>query len=403
MWDMRRGYAASLAIVLAAASFCQTGWSRYRVYPATAAEAQRINDSSLGMFSDEVAIGETDVIVAPGQLPELARLRLPARWISSLPDPRKWGETHPSADGDEYQTQYLRYDTIIAKYEEWRTQYPYLITRQQFATSWNGRALWAYKFLRPDGARNPDKSVVVTCGIHAREWITPPLGMYIMDQLIKGFFTRSPFTPRIPPGTAFYFVPVINPDGYEYCWTNNRMWRKNRRNNGGSFGVDLNRNYSKAWGGAGSSGTPSSETYRGPSAFSEPELSGFRDFLGTIPPVKAFVDFHSYGQLILWPWSYTTTTAPGNSWLQSTGNAMKQAISAATGFNYTAGQGSTTLYIASGSSKDYFYDRFDCPSYTIEVRDTGQTGFLLPADQILPTQIENWAAFQELVAHMLDR
>ena len=76
-----------------------------------------------------------------------------------------------------------------------------------------------------------------------------------------------------------------------------------------SHGVDLNRNFAVAWGGTGSSRNERSETYRGAHAFSEPESSALRD-LAKREHIALHVDFHAYGQLVLYPWSYTATRRP---------------------------------------------------------------------------------------------
>jgi murein tripeptide amidase MpaA len=228
--------------------------------------------------------------------------------------------------------------------------------------------------------------------------------MYLFDQLIQSYKTRSEFATRIPKGTAFYFIPVLNADGYEFCWTDDRYWRKNRRSNGNNrWGVDLNRNFSKGWGGQGSSSNPSSDTYRGPSAFSEPESNALRNYLDFIEPVAGFIDFHSYGQYILWPWGYQTSLSPGDAWLRALGLAMKQSIFSVNAKSYTAGPSASTLYVASGITPDYAYDRFNAAAYTIELRDTGEHGFVLPENQILPTQVETWPAFTDLVARLTVR
>jgi Zinc carboxypeptidase len=384
-------------------SYCQTGWSRYRVFTYNEAEVQRLSNSPLELFSDNVSLGETDMIVGPGQFKLLASLKLNVRWISELPDPRNWDQRPGS---DDFHTNYLNYSDMIAQYEAWRVAYPDYIRRYPIATTWNGNTVWAYRFFNNlTGDRLVRQSFLITCGIHAREWISPAVGLHVMDKLIQSSFTRSGFTLTVPVGTAFYIVPSLNPDGYIHSWTSDRMWRKNRRNNGsGVFGVDLNRNFSKGWGlNSGSSGTPSSATYRGPSAFSEPETNGLRAFLDTIPPVAAHIDFHSYGQYVLWSWGYTTALAPGDSWLRATGLQMKQSIFDEHGMNYTAGPTSTTLYMVSGKGPDYTYDRSNAAAYTIELRDTGQNGFLLPENQIIPTQEEAWEGFAKLVQRMLLR
>src|SRR4029450_12339336 len=109
---------------------------------------------------------------------------------------------------------------------------------------------------------------------HAREWIAVMTPMYVADALVREYGRDARITAALDR-VDFYIVPVTNPDGFEFTYTpppvGDRMWRKNRRNNGnGSFGVDLNRNWSVDWGGPNSTSTsPSSETYIGTGPFSE--------------------------------------------------------------------------------------------------------------------------------------
>lgn len=404
---MRRFGVFFLLAGLAVSAYAEDGWARYRVFVRDANEARRLGDSSLGLFSDDVTLGATDIIVGPNDGPELLSLNIPFTFVSVLPNPEGWDQGAPEAI--DYRNQYFRYNTILAQYEEWRAAYPAMISRTQFATSWNNRPLYAYR-IAPIERDPPLRSVVIICGIHAREWISPAVGMHVFERLIDQFDRPISGGPiqggglRFPKRTAYYVVPVINPDGYEHTWTNNRYWRKNRRNNGnGTYGVDLNRNFSKGWGGEGSSGNTNSDTYRGPSAFSEPESNGFRQWLDTIPPVAGFIDFHSYGEYILWAWGYTSSFAPGDAWLRATGLAMRDGIQALYGHAYTSGTTGTTLYIASGVSPDYVYDRYNAAAYTIELRDTGQFGFVLPESQISATQDEGWAGFVKLVQRVLNR
>jgi carboxypeptidase A4 len=113
-------------------------------------------------------------------------------------------------------------------------------------------------------------------GIHAREWISPASVTYIIKELVENR-QNNLWADKMD----FYVVPVLNPDGYEYTHTNDRLWRKNRRNPqlGGCAGTDLNRNFGYKWGGLGSSKNPCAETYAGTAAFSEPESKAIRDYV----------------------------------------------------------------------------------------------------------------------------
>lgn len=238
----------------------------------------------------------------------------------------------------------------------------------------------------------PAPAILFDATQHAREWAAAMTGMFCADQLIE----LADLDPRIHTLLSqieFFVIPVVNPDGYNHSWTTARLWRKNRRDNGnGTFGVDLNRNWDFQWGGAGASTDPASETYRGPSAFSEPESAAMRDFYAAHPNIVANIDFHAYSQLILAPWGYTTAPNADAALFQSIGDAMKGAIASETGANYTVGPIGTTLYLASGGSVDWSYGARGALSWTLEVRDTGAYGFLIPDAEILPCVRENFAA-----------
>jgi murein tripeptide amidase MpaA len=224
---------------------------------------------------------------------------------------------------------------------------------------------------------------IFTGTLHAREWACTMTTMWIADQFVENN-TIDPRIAAVLDSAEVFVFPVQNPDGYEYTWATggNRLWRKNRRNNGdGSFGVDLNRNWAFQWGGGGASTIPADETYRGPSAFSEPESAALRDYFVRETSLAGHIDFHAYSQLILSPWGYTTTLPSNNAAFLALGSEMRASIARTTGASYTAGPIATTLYIASGSSVDHAYGAHGVPSYTIEVRDTGSYGFVMPASE----------------------
>jgi len=195
----------------------------------------------------------------------------------------------------------------------------------------------------------------------------------------------------------FYVVPVVNPDGYLYTWqsTSNRLWRKNRRQNaGGTYGVDLNRNWDDHWGGEGSSGTPSSDTYRGTAPFSEPETKAVSAYVLANVPFAGYIDFHSYSQLVLRPYGWTTALPPDSAVQKLVGDQISAQIRANSGKVYTS-EPAHQLYFTAGTADDWGYTKARIKlTYTIELRDTGTYGFQLPANQIVPTGQEIWAAMK---------
>ncbi|CAG0881963.1 unnamed protein product, partial [Cyprideis torosa] len=138
-------------------------------------------------------------------------------------------------------------------------------------------------------------------GIHAREWITHATITYLLNQLINNYEENQGLADRFD----WYFVPVINPDGYVYTWLQDRMWRKNRNPNLGRgicYGVDLNRNYASKF---HHEENTCSETYPGTHPFSEEETSGIRDTVLRYAPFQLMLNVHSYSQLVLYPWGFT--------------------------------------------------------------------------------------------------
>jgi len=230
---------------------------------------------------------------------------------------------------------------------------------------------------------------------HAREWITAPTVMYLANHLITNY-DSDPCLADLVNRTEFYLAPCVNPDGYEYTWTTYRLWRKNRRNNGdGTFGVDLNRNWAYGWGGGGSSGTTSSETYRGTAPFSEPETTALSNFIISRPNIRAYMDYHSYSQLILWPYGNVCSAPPppDDARFAYLGNTMQQLIEDVHGEYYEPGPICLTLYQASGGSVDWAYGSQGRTGFTIELRPASASpGFQLPPDQILPNCEENLPA-----------
>jgi len=310
-----------------------------------------------------------------------------------------------TASPDWFKT-YHTYESIVNEARAICQQHSSLCTMNpRIATSIAGRSIIA---LHLHGGPGPGAKfkIWINGGQHAREWIGPAVVMYILDQLLLGYGT-NPTVTKLLNEIEFVIVPVVNPDGYDFTWTNNRLWRKNRRNNGGNvFGVDLNRNWDDHWGGEGSSGVPSSDTYRGTSPFSEPESLGVANYYlnnvkTTGSTVLFAIDYHSYSQLVLCPYGWTTAPPPNKATLASMGSGIVSTIRATSGLTYVS-QGSWELYFTSGGATDWFYSKGLVPlSYTIELRDTGQYGFLLPEAQIIPCSTENWNAFIWLAGQAL--
>jgi len=231
-------------------------------------------------------------------------------------------------------------------------------------------------------------------GQHAREWIGPVTVCYIINSFAENYGLNGTIT-KLVDSINWVFVPVVNPDGYTFSINSDRMWRKNRRvppTGSTCYGVDTNRNWPAYWNnGGGSSTNPCSETYHGLNAGSEVEVQSIINYFSRFSNVKIATDWHSYGQYYLIPWGWTTTNPPNYNDQINKGNEVAAAIRAVNNQIYTVGSTSRVLYIATGSFTDWSFLVYQVPySQTIELRDTGRYGFILPASEIVPTGSENF-------------
>lgn len=299
--------------------------------------------------------------------------------------------------GDSFFADFRTYPEIIERFEELAALRPDLATLTVIGQSIEGRDIVALRLLAPGLDESTTPGVAVTGCQHAREWVSPASVTFLADKLVRGF-GNDPEVDEILATTTMYIVPIVNPDGYVYSFPvseggqGERLWRKNRRiNNNGTRGVDLNRNWAIEWDSlVGTSTNPASDVYRGTSAFSEPETTAVSDYLQTLPNLKAAVDVHSFSQLILGPFGYSETTLPPREVeVRTAQKDMQEAMRVPFGTNYTAGLGvDRIIYAASGTAQDWYFDGLGALGWTYELRDTGQFGFVLPPDQIIPTAME---------------
>lgn len=194
-----------------------------------------------------------------------------------------------------------------------------------------------------------------------------------------------------------------------YTQTTERLWRKNRATIAGStcVGVDLNRNWAWKWDVPGAASTePCSDTFRGRSAGDSTEFKVLSTYINKLANsaagAKLYIDWHSYAQLFMSPYSYTCTAkAADNAELVALGQGYVAEAKKPYGTIYKSGTICNIVYEASGSSVDYTYDVSKIKySFGAELRDTGGHGFILPPDQILPTAVESWAGVKYLLGKM---
>ena len=244
------------------------------------------------------------------------------------------------------------------------------------------------------GANQKDKGVgaiFFVGGHHAREHISVEMPLMLAQNLAAKWASGDARIQELLKNRTIHIVPLLNPDGAEYDIETGtyRSWRKNRRVNGdGTMGVDLNRNYDHQWGTVGASGNPRSDTYYGKAPFSEPETAAVRDFLKAQPNVTIVHSYHTFSELILYPWGYTNDKVTNAKDYQI---HRTMAETMAKWNNYTVQQ-SSELYLTSGDTCDWAYGvmNFVCFTTELDPKSLWDGGFYPGQDRIDIVFKKNW-------------
>jgi carboxypeptidase T len=276
--------------------------------------------------------------------------------------------------------------------------YPLLITEKEaIGSSQEGRNIWTVKISdNPETDEENEPEVLYTALHHARE----PAGMmsviYYMWWLLENYGKDSQAT-YLVNNRQMWFIPVVNPDGYAYNQSlytppsNFGYWRKNRRiNEDGSRGVDLNRNYGPEymWNSpyGGSSTVPSSDTYRGTSPFSEPEIFAIQGFIW-FHNIKTCLNYHTYSNLLVYPWGYEHHETDDSLTFREFAFYLVEEN------RYLSGRDEETVnYVTRGGSDDFMYGDLSKPKIFAMTPEVGTSGFWAPTNEILPLAQENLTA-----------
>src|SRR5215216_1110739 len=270
------------------------------------------------------------------------------------------------------------------------SQNPQLVKLEVLGKTHQGRELIAMKLTQGansvrDGSR---PAVLYSSNQHAREWISLEVNRRLMHYFINRWRAGDPEIRGLLKNTELWFVISANPDGYQYTFDHERLWRKNLRDNNGDGqitvgdGVDPNRNFAEHWGfdNEGSSPDPADETYRGPSVASEPETKAMQGLIDRIKP-KFQSNLHSFGEWLLYPQGWQVGTLDADYPIYVPLEAP-DANSATPGFN--PAHSADTLYVTNGETTDYADTTAGTVSYTPELGEgIPGAGFVFPDDEAL--------------------
>nr|WP_246257735.1 M14 family metallopeptidase [Amycolatopsis anabasis] len=359
--------------------------AQQNIYEVLGTNSPQLRTQVANTGVDVLEAGTSTVVIANAQ--QLATLRSLGFTVESrgafqrpLDQPGAVAADFPAGDEG-----YHTYAEVTAELQKAVSDHAGLATLSSVGKSYEGRELNLLKISDNAGTDENEPEVLFTCNQHAREHLTTEMCLRIVNRFTDGYANNASIKQMVDTH-EIWVIPNVNPDGSEYDISGGRyhMWRKNRQGQG----TDPNRNWGFQWGCCGgSSGSPSSETYRGPSAFSAPETRAVSNWVnsrrvGGAQQIKSHIDFHTYSELVLWPYGYTyNDTAPGMTAAEAKRFQDLGRQMAATN-NYTPEQ-SSDLYITDGSVNDWMWGNHKILSYTFEMYPRGSNPGFYPPDEVI--------------------
>lgn len=309
---------------------------------------------------------------------------------------------------------YRQLSVIYAWFNLLVDTYPEILTVERIGKTFEGRDMKALRLSLHSDVKTTSqiKTVVLTGGIHAREWISVSSTCYVLYSLLHDYETGNPAIIKYLENLDFFFLPIMNPDGYDYTWTHDRLWRKNRQQtyHPKCFGIDIDHSFDYHF--TPGFESPCSDDYAGEAAFESLESYNWDKYLNETRhshPIYAYLDLHSYAEEILYPYAYTCELIPRDQEnLLELAYGLGQAIRLNSGKYYDVlsackGKGADLLpSMGAGSALDYMYHNKAFWAFVLKLRDSGTHGFLLPPKYISPVGVEIYAAVKYFCAFLLN-
>jgi carboxypeptidase T len=336
---------------------------------------------------------------------------------------------------------YHTYDEMVSELKDLSARYPGLAELASLGKTSEGRDIWALKMGNQNSeSGNAKPGIVITGGTHANEVMTVEVPLHAARQMLE-LYGEDPAMKRRLDNATIWLIPMLNPDGHEYVRNTDPLWRKNRdpitetacdgSSNGyiagasshcsrgeekeiKGYGVDINRNYydgkpehfylyrpegdspCSSDDDKGASDTISSEEYRGPGACSENEIKAIRDLeLNKDNNIKGVIDFHSYGDLIFYPWGDRDEEVDNVAEYKALADRMKKSISDYDGTSFTVMQGAHDYHTSGGSLS--FHQINGIMSMTLELG----ASFFPEASEIAPMQKRMLGAQMDFLDHFM--
>ncbi|MBK1788533.1 M14 family metallopeptidase [Prauserella cavernicola] len=389
--------AAGLGLLLAATVPATAQESAESVYEARTATAEQ--RSAIAATGVDVLGARDGTITFVADQERAEQLRADGFGLERVgdapaPDTAKTTETTAAADFPEGDEGYHTYAELTDKLEQAASDHGDIAQLSSVGDSFEGRALHLLKISGNAAQDEDEPEVLFTCNQHAREHLTTEMCLRIVERFTDGYGSDPAITEFVD-SREIYVIPTVNPDGAEYDISGGEYqgWRKNRQDQG----TDVNRNWGYEWGCCGgSSDDPADETYRGTEAFSSPEAKAVADFVdsrvvGGAQQITAHIDFHTYSELVLWPYGYTSDDTAEGMTPEEAKRFADVGTEMAESNGYTPQQ-SSDLYITDGSINDWMWGEHKILSFTFEMYPAsggGIDGFYPPDEQIGPQTERN--------------
>ncbi|CAN3361200.1 inactive metallocarboxypeptidase Ecm14p [Diutina catenulata] len=356
----------------------------------------------------DLQIDEPNLMAVLEQLPELEFEividDLPQKVFESYPRQNNDDDNDIQVSSELFFREHRRLKIINGWLDMLQESYPEVLAIEELGKSAEGRPLRLIHFSVPtEDIDHADKeTIVVTGGTHAREWIGTSSVLYTLYSLVDEW-VADPKSKRVTE-LNYIFIPVVNPDGYEYTWTHDRLWRKNRQSTShpNCYGVDIDHSYDYHW--TKSSDWPCGDEYSGEEPFEAAESRLWSEYLNATNEqhhIAGYIDLHSYSQEVLYPYAYSCSEQPRDEEnLVELAYGISKTIRLRSGAYYSVlpaciDKDSDMLPdMGSGSALDYMYHNKAYWAYQLKLRDTGQHGFLLPGKYIEPVGEEVFAGIK---------
>ena len=250
--------------------------------------------------------------------------------------------------------QYRSYQETIDYLLECEKNFPTLISTQIIGQTIEKRDIILAKISTDVKNADLKPALLFTGTIHAREWIGNELAINFIEYLLNNF-QSNPKVSTILKNNTLYMVPCLNPDGFEYSRNHFSFWRKNRRDNkNGTFGIDLNRNFSV---GFSKINNTSSNVYSGPHPFSEPESRAIKEFIDSHENITISLDYHSQGNVFFPAHKFNHEAEAEGTDMNTLCANMNNEIKKVTDREYGIHRGKPPTKLISGSLREYCYSK----------------------------------------------